>query len=209
MVVESTRDRRAERREATRAEILEAAWELARTHGLTGFSLRDVARVIGMRPPSLYWYFDSKQAVYDAMFVQGNNQLLERMRQVRWPKDPRGILRLCARGFVEFGAEDVQRYQLLFQRSIPDFEPSAEAYAVAVGVMEQMRTLLATAGLTRAEDFDLWTALVAGLAAQQTSNEPGGDRWLRLTDTAVDMFISHVMDGSRSTNRPTTKRRQR
>jgi hypothetical protein len=84
----------------------------------------------------------------------------------------------------------VQRYQLLFQRSIPDFEPSAEAYAVAVGVMEQMRSLLATAGLTRAEDFDLWTALVAGLAAQQTSNDPRGDRWLRLTDTAVDMFIT-------------------
>jgi AcrR family transcriptional regulator len=207
MVVESTRDRRAERREATRAEILEAAWELARTHGLTGFSLRDVARLIGMQPPSLYWYFDSKQAVYDAMFVQGNRQLLERMQQVRWPTDPRGILRLCARGFVEFSVEDVQRYQLLFQRSIPDFEPSAEAYAVAVGVMEQMRSLLATAGLTRAEDFDLWTALVAGLAAQQTSNDPGGERWLRLTDTAVDMFVSHAMDSSKPNSKP--KRRQR
>jgi AcrR family transcriptional regulator len=206
MVVESTRDRRAERREATRVEIVDAAWELARTHGLTGFSLRDVARLIGMRPPSLYWYFDSKQAVYDAMFVQGNKQLLERMRQQSWPTDARGVLRLCARGFVEFSVEDLQRYQLLFQRSIPDFEPSAEAYAVAVSVMEQMRSLLASIGLTRAEDFDLWTALVAGLAAQQASNDPGGDRWLRLTDTAVDMFISHVMDDPTT---PTQTRRQR
>jgi AcrR family transcriptional regulator len=209
MVVEPTRDRRAERREATRAEILDAAWELARTHGLTGFSLRDVARQIGMRPPSLYWYFDSKQAVYDAMFVQGNRQLLERMRQQSWPTDARGILRTCARGYVEFGVEDVQRYQLLFQRSIPDFEPSAEAYAVAVDVMEQSRTLLATAGVRRPEHFDLWTALVAGLAAQQTSNEPKGDRWLRLVDSAVDMFIKHLMDNPGPTSRATPRRRQR
>ena len=39
MTVESTRDRRAERRESTRAEILDAAWELARTRGLAGLSL--------------------------------------------------------------------------------------------------------------------------------------------------------------------------
>jgi AcrR family transcriptional regulator len=203
MVVESTRDRRAERREATRAEILEAAWELARSHGLTGFSLRDVARSIGMQPPSLYWYFDSKQAVYDAMFMQGNQQLLRRMREQRWPKDSKGILRLCARAFVEFGVEDIQRYQLLFQRSIPDFEPSAEAYAIALEVFDEMRSRLAAAGLERSYQFDLWTALVAGLAAQQTANEPGGDRWLRLIDTAVDMYASHVL------HNPTSPRRKR
>ncbi len=193
MIVQSTRDRRAERREATRTEILEASWELARTHGLTGFSLRDVARTIGMRPPSLYWYFDSKQAVYDAMFVQGNQQLLERLRQQRWPRDPRGILRLCARVFVEFGVEDLQRYQLLFQRSIPDFEPSSAAYAVAVQVMDEMRARFAAAGLGRSDHFDLWTAVVAGLAAQQISNDPHGDRWLRLIDMAVDMYASTVL----------------
>jgi hypothetical protein len=145
--------------------------------------------------------------VYDAMFVQGNSQLLERMRHQRWPTDARGILRMCARGFVEFSAEDLQRYQLLFQRSIPDFEPSAEA--VAVAVFGEMRSLLATVGLARAEDFDLWTALVAGLAAQQTSNDPGGDRWLRLTDAAVDMFIAHVMEGQPPSNKPATGRRKR
>jgi hypothetical protein len=34
--------------------------------------------------------------------------------------------------------------------------------------------------------------VVGGLAAQQTANEPGGDRWLRLIDDAVDMFADHV-----------------
>src|SRR6516225_2520657 len=188
MIVEATRDRRAERREATRAEILEAAWELARTQGLAGLSLRDVARKIGMRPPSLYWYFDSKQAIYDEMFAQANRQLLARVAEVDWPQDPRAILRLSARVFVEFSAEDVERYQLLFQRTVPDFEPSPEAYGLAVEVLDQMRARFAAAGLDDPAQIDIWTALVAGLAAQQTANDPGGERWVCLIDEVVDMY---------------------
>lgn len=193
MFVEPTRDRRAERRESTRAEILEAAWQLARTQGLAGLSLRDVARRIGMRPPSLYWYFDSKQAIYDAMFAEGNRQLLARLAEQDWPADPRALLRLTARVFVEFSAEDVERYQLLSQRTIPDFEPSPGSYALAVEAFEQMRARFAAAGLSDPAQFDLWTAVVAGLAAQQTANDPGGDRWLRLIDEAVDMYADHVL----------------
>lgn len=173
-------------------EILGAAWDLARTEGLAGLSLRDLAAKIGMRPPSLYWYFDSKRAIYDAMFLQGNHQLLERLQAQRWPREPRAILRQCARRFVEFSLEDVQRYQLLFQRTIPNFEPSAGAYAVAVQVFEEMCEIFTAAGLGGPADFDMWTALVSGVAAQQIANEPGGERWLRLIDEMVDMFVDHI-----------------
>jgi AcrR family transcriptional regulator len=200
MTVETTRDRRAERREATRAEILDAAWELARTQGLAGLTLRDVARKIGMRPPSLYWYFDSKNAIYDAMFADGNRQLLTRLAGQDWPADPRAMLRLAARVFVEFSAEDVERYQLLFQRTIPDFEPSPGSYALAVQALEQMRARFAAAGLADPAQFDLWTALTGGLAAQQTANDPGGDRWLRLIDEAAGMYADHVL-GKRAQRR--------
>lgn len=192
MIAEPTRDRRAERREATRSEILEAAWELASTQGLAALSLREVARKIGTRPPSLYWYFDSKHAIYDAMFAEGNRQLLKRLAKQDWPADPRELLQLTARVFVEFSTEDVARYQLMFQRTIPDFEPSPESFALAVEVLDQMRGRFSAAGLTDPADFDLGTALIAGLSAQQTANQPGGDRWLRLIDDAVDMFADHV-----------------
>jgi AcrR family transcriptional regulator len=193
VVEQPMRDRRAERREATRAEILEAAWELARAQGLAGLSLRDVAARIGMRPPSLYWYFDSKQAIYDAMFAEGNRQLLQRIAADDWPVEPRALLRRVATIFVEFSVEDPARAQLLFQRTIPDFEPSPESYALAVEVLQRARERLTAAGLTDPAHFDLWTALVGGLATQQLANEPGGDRWLRLIDEAVDMYADHVM----------------
>ena len=69
-------DRRTQRREATKAEILDAAWALVREHGLAALSLRDLAARVGMRAPSLYQYFASKHAIYDAMFEQGTRQAL-------------------------------------------------------------------------------------------------------------------------------------
>ena len=193
MIGTAKRDRRAERRESTTSEILAAAWELAGTQGLAGLSLRELADKIGMRPPSLYWYFDSKNAIYDAMFLQGNRQLLARMAEVDWPSDAKSILRVCARGFVEFCIEDSPRFQLLFQRTIPGFEPSPEAYAVAVEVVEQMRARLAAAALTDPAAFDMLTALVSGIAAQQIANEPGGDRWVRLIDEMIDLYADHFI----------------
>lgn len=202
MVVEPTRDRRAERREATRAEILEAAWELARERGLAGLSLRDIAAKIGMRPPSLYWYFESKHAIYDAMFAEGNLEMLRRMAAEDWPDEPRALMRRLARIFVEFSSEDPARSQLLFQRTIPDFEPSAESYALAVEVLDGGREILADAGVTDPASFDLWTAVVGGLASQQLANDPGGHRWLRIVDDAVDMYADHVIP-----TRPVRRRR--
>src|ERR1700731_3461969 len=49
--------RRRLQHEAAKEEILEAAWGLARTRGLTGFSLRDLAVAVQMRHQSLYTYF--------------------------------------------------------------------------------------------------------------------------------------------------------
>ena len=69
----------AKRREARVAGIVECAWELAREQGIAGISLHGLARAVGIRQPSRYEYFDSKHALYDAMFAVGNRQLIERL----------------------------------------------------------------------------------------------------------------------------------
>ena len=192
MVVETIRDRRAERREATKAEIVDAAWELVRAEGLAALSLRDLARMVGMQAPSLYSYFDSKHAIYDAMFFQGNVELLTRYEAMSDFDDPVDEFRANAQMFVGFTVEDPARAQLMFMRSIPGFEPSAESYAVAVRILEHGRARFKQLGVTKAEHFDLWTGLISGMSFQQIANEPGTDRWVRLVDEAVDMFLDHV-----------------
>src|SRR5947209_8521580 len=93
MSVSPIRDRRAERLEATRREILDVAWELVRTDGLGGLSMRDLGARVGLRAQSLYVYFPSKHAIYDAMFADANRDLLDRRRALDPPGEPR---RRCA-----------------------------------------------------------------------------------------------------------------
>src|SRR6476646_5484168 len=64
-------DRRQRRRLDTIQEIVDVAVEVMTEHGVGGLSLGEVARRMGMRTPSLYVYFDSKNAVYDAVFARG------------------------------------------------------------------------------------------------------------------------------------------
>jgi AcrR family transcriptional regulator len=186
------RDRRAERREATRAEILEAAQQLIREHGVAGLSLRDLGQQVGMRAQSLYSYFDGKHAIYDALFQQGAAELLERTVALEVADDPRAKVRRMSRLFFDFCVEDQARYQLLFQRTIPGFEPSPESFAPSVEDLEITRQALVEAGGTDPRDLDLLTGLVTGLIDQQISNDPGGDRWYRLLDDALDMFFAHI-----------------
>lgn len=192
MSVTPTRDRRAERREATRAEILEAAQELMREQGVAGLSLRDLGQKVGMRAQSLYSYFDSKEAIYDALFAEGFRQYLDLRRAVPSTGDPRADFRAVCRLFLDFCLEDPARYQLLFQRTIPGFAPSPESYAPSVEGLELTRQLLVDAGADDPADLDLFTALTTGLIDQQISNDPGGDRWYRLLDDALDMFFAYV-----------------
>jgi AcrR family transcriptional regulator len=185
------RDRRTERHEATRAEILEAAWTLARNEGLAGISLRDLAKAVGMQPPSLYSYFDSKNAIYDAMFRQGY-EAMSRRDAIFSPAPGAAVFRARVREFLLFCTEDPARYQLLFQRTLPGFAPTEESWALAVRILERAYEALAASGVTTPAHRDLYTALTSGLADQQIANDPGGDRWLRLVGDACDMFLSHV-----------------
>lgn len=87
------------------------------------------------------------------------------------------------------------RYQLLFQRTLPGFVPSAESYAPAVRAPGVLREVLVRNAITEPRYLDLATALMTGLVDQQVSNDPGGDRWVRLIDESVEMFLAHCLPG--------------
>ena len=208
MLGKPSRNRQSERREATRREIVDAAWQAAREHGLAQITLRDVADRIGMQAPSLYSHMASKNAIYDAMFAQAWSECLELTNQaeVNCPVDRRGAIRHYARTYFDFATEDLVRNQLMNQRTIPGFEPSPQAYAPAVEALESLRVVMVKHGITAQEDIDLYVALLGGLADSQLANDPGGDRWSRLLDRAIDMYLRDL-DFRTASNRVTDPER--
>ena len=193
MLGEPNGNRVAVRREAVRREILAAAWAQAREVGLVDLTLRDVARSVGMQAPSLYSHFDSKHAIYDAMFGEAWSayERVKDAEQDRLTDDLRECAHLIARIFFDFAVADPARYQLMNQRVIPGFEPSPESYAPAVRVLDAAYAVAADRGLENPDDLVLLLAIIGGLIDQQIANDPGGDRWKRVVDRAVDAFIAH------------------
>ena len=185
----------AQRRETKISSIVEAAWSLAREHGIQLVSLRDLAKEVGMQQPSLYVYFDSKNALYDAMFADGNRQLLATLDAIDLPGDPRSAVKVFLGAFAAFAVADPARNSLLFRRVIPGFEPSAESYAVAQEALGRFVGVANAAGVTDQGDIDCLVAMTAGLIEAQLSNEPGGDRWLRHLDHMTDVLVDNATKG--------------
>jgi len=191
---EATPSWQTKRREGARREILSAAWSVAREHGIAALTLRELAARVGMQAPSLYSHFDSKHAIYDAMFGQAWTEFeqLVDADEPSLPSEPRAALRRFAHRFFDFAVADLARHQLMNLRTIPDFAPSPESYAPAVRVLERLHVHLAGIGITDGADVDLYVALIGGLVDQQWANDPGGTRWARLVDRAVEMYANEL-----------------
>lgn len=131
-------ERRRRNRAAMVNAILEAAIENMREDGVTGLSLHEVGRRVGMRAQSLYKYFPSKSALYDALYQEGARRLLEHDRRV-WASAPATWDRLRAwfDGRLAFAEAEGPLYELTIGASIPEFIPSAASVAAAAAIGEQ------------------------------------------------------------------------
>ena len=203
-ISESVTSRTARRRQATIDEALDYAEQLVAERGAGAVTIAEIARRMGMQPPSVYKYFPSLHGVYDALFARGNDRLAAFVDDAVADLDP-GLHRLLegTRAMMRWSMLNRGLASLLFSRPIPGFQPSATSYAVAEQLVERARADLAVA--VRAgelaphadtdEVFRLFTSISAGLTSQQLANEPDATYesglFTSLTDRALDMFVQH------------------
>ncbi len=182
MSVSQTRpDRRALRRQQTIAEILDIAVDVMTVEGVNGLSIAEIARRLGVQPPSLYKYFPSLLAVYDALFERGMREHLKALRAAMADAEP-GLEALIT-GLEASGRwclENRALAQMLFWRPIPGFEPSPEAFAASVEMVELQRAALAEAvrrgelGPSADDDDAVFviSVLISGVLTMAIANEP-------------------------------------
>lgn len=201
-------DRRHRRRLETIEEVLDHAVRIMAEEGVAGLSLGEIARRMGIRPPSLYVYFPSKNALYDALFARGWQLLLDRYRGYGEDHPPveddlAAIMLRFGTEFVRWSIENFAYAQLLFWRPVPGFRPSEEAYEPAVELVEDSLARLRglqERGLIR-PDADIqavqrdWTALISGVISQQLANAPDepfeSGRFTAALPGLAAMFAAH------------------
>jgi AcrR family transcriptional regulator len=200
---EPTRPRERRRRQ-TSEEILDAALDVVTEQGVAALNLSEVARRVGLRQPSLYQYFDSRAAVYDALFERGMGHHLDVVRRAV-AENPPGLaaLRAIAVGTVRFAVDHPALSQLLFAPAVPGFEPSEDAYRPSLEV-QALTTAAVESAVARRElhpaaaterGMALFIALSAGIASMQRSNDQHADsvtgRYVPLLEPALDMFAAY------------------
>ncbi|HSU11110.1 MAG TPA: TetR/AcrR family transcriptional regulator [Pseudonocardia sp.] len=127
MSVSSVRDRR---RAETVAEIKEAALRELLDAGPGGFSLRGVARAVGMTVQSLYHYFANRDALLTALVVDAHHSAADAVQAAadttrgRHPHERR--LAAC-QAFREWALANRPAFLLLYGTPVPGFTPLAES----------------------------------------------------------------------------------
>jgi len=196
--------RRQRRRRETLEEALDHAVAIMTESGVGGLTISEVARRVGIRGPSLYKYFPSLHAVYDALFARALREQRAAV-QAAIEGTPRGLPRLRAAGVavVSWSVTNPALAQLLLWRPVPGFEPSAETFAGSVRESVEAGEELAEA-VRRGElapeaatpdGQRLLTIVLSGLISLQLANEPGvpfrDGAFTRLIDDAIEMYIAH------------------
>jgi AcrR family transcriptional regulator len=197
-------DRRARRRRETIEEALDHAEQIMTEQGVGGLTVTEMARRMGVRSPSLYKYFSSLHAVYNALFARGLTRLDAAMESALSPTPPSTEgLRVGVKAVVRWCIEHPGLAQLMFWRPVPGFEPSPETFEASVAQNRDLRAELAEAvragQLHPSADSDeaarILTVLISGLITQQMANQPGVDvetgLFTAITDEVFDMFLAH------------------
>ncbi len=194
----------AARRQAVIEEALDHAERIVAERGAGAVTIAELARGLGMQPPSVYKYFTSLHGVYDALFLRGYARLSAFVDEAARDVDP-GLARLqeSNRAIVRWSVLNRGLAPLLFWRPIPGFEPDPRSYRLAEDLVERCRVDLRTAvrrgQLAPDADSDqalrLFTTISAGLCSQQMANEPDATYesglFTSLTDQALEMFVHH------------------
>jgi len=112
--------------------LLRSAAEILETEGPDGLSVRRIAAAAGVAPMGVYNHFESKFGIVEALYVQGFERLREATASIDEIPDPYEALRECGRRYRALALANPMLYQIMFLRAVPGFDPSEQAFEVAV-----------------------------------------------------------------------------
>lgn len=126
-----TLDRRRTRSTEVEQLLVKAAVHLLEEEGPEGVTVRRVAAAAGVAPMGVYNHFDGKSGLIDAVFQMGFAALTQEMAEAAAISDPHEALRDGFRRYRRLALAHPRTYGVMFLGSVPGFEPSEAAKAVA------------------------------------------------------------------------------
>jgi AcrR family transcriptional regulator len=143
--------------EQQRDRILAEACALFLRDGLEGFSMRRLARAVGVTAPALYRHYDGKEAVLHDVVREAYERMAQHLYRALQGRSPSERLSMAALGYLDFALEHPRLYDALFASpelvGLGDLPEEVEMQGCAVGQFwnDRIRECM-DAGLIRRSD---------------------------------------------------------
>ncbi|MBI2168010.1 MAG: TetR/AcrR family transcriptional regulator [Actinobacteria bacterium] len=192
-----------EEKEVRRQTILSAAKRVFSEKGYAATTVADVARAANVSYGTIYWYFDSKEELFDALMDAGEARLRTRILaalDAAGPADLEGALRTSVRATFEHFEDDREATRLLFRDSYA-LGGRFERHLVRIyeGFIDDLEATIATGqreGVLRHTPPRVVAFSLAALIGQFAYRRLTTDDHLSAHDLA-EFVVSLVMDGLR------------
>jgi AcrR family transcriptional regulator len=190
------------RHDDTREALLAAAHDLLASEGPAALSVRRIAAAAGMSTMNLYSRFGGKDGVLDELFIDGFRRMSEEMADAPVSDDPIADLLACGHAYRDFARRNPTYYSLMFDRVVPDFQPSPRAVDAALAglgrVIARVQRAMDEGKVRKGDAFQVAAALWAcehGLASLEFRT-PAGDHpsselfdWDAIATTAIEALL--------------------
>lgn len=176
------------RQDNRRQPLLDAAAAIFRARGFHASSMRDIARAAGMLPGSVYYHFDSKEALLVAVYGEGVRRISAAVDAAVAPcADATARLRAACRAHLEV-LLDTSDYAQVVIRVLPEDVPAVAADLGAHRDDYEQRFRDLIDALTLPADVDrghLRRLLLGGLNWARHWYQPGRDTPTRIADAML------------------------
>jgi AcrR family transcriptional regulator len=120
---------RAQGEEALRTNLLDVAGRLLLEVGSEALTMRRVAEAAGCSTTVLYRLFGGKRGLVQGLYREGFDRLGRRLAAVPGEGEPMERLRALAAAYRDHALADAAYYTVMFERPVPEFEPSEDDVA--------------------------------------------------------------------------------
>ena len=122
------------------AALLDSAADILESEGPDALSVRRIAAAAHVAPMGVYNHFDSKNGIIEALFIQAFERLRDALAGIADIADPDEALREGGRRYRALALAHPMAYQLMFERTIPGYEPSDHALEFAARAFDALVT---------------------------------------------------------------------
>jgi AcrR family transcriptional regulator len=190
--------------------LLKAASDVLASEGAAALTVRRIANEAGVSTMNVYSRFGGKDGVVEHLYIEGFTRLSDGMLAVPETDDPMADLSACGVAYRRFAQECSTYYSVMFDRAVPNYEPSPVAQERASKTLQLLADRLQRAmdmgALPHSDPLhtaaSVWAACHGVVSLEMKVGGPPGLDWTRVyAMTTAGLVIGLIAAGGSPTRK--------